>query len=119
MAAQQTGSILSLNATPVKHFLDSVDIVLNSNTFIVEFEIANNAIEKSLKDFLLSAGFIEQLTRQDSERGWNNLHYFDTESNSYKVKSGNLSEPVSSLLLENPKCDKREYLIGQNNLSIN
>lgn len=101
---------MNISEKPIKHFLDSIDIVLNSNTFIVEFEIVNNNLERSLYEFLLSENFISQLAQQDIQRDWYNLHYFDYKTNSYKLKSGNLLENNFELKIDTSPFDKKEYL---------
>lgn len=101
---------MEIQEKPIKQFLDSVDIVLNSNTFIVEFEIVNNNLEQSLYEFLLSENFIGQLAQQDIQRDWHNLHYYDNKAYCFKIKSGNLLEKNFELKINTPLFDKKEYL---------
>jgi len=101
---------MDVSVKPVKHFLDSADTVLNSNTFILDFYIVENNIEESLKRFILSADFITQIMQQDKDRDWHIFHYFDTISDSFKVKSGSLIEPGFHINISQPPCDKWEYL---------
>ncbi len=103
---------LDISSKPVRDFLDSADIVLNSNTFILEFEIAADNIEESLLTFLNTEDLIIQLLHQDKYRGWNNLRYFDEHDESFKVRSGKILTDEIKLKISEPVVDKREYLIA-------
>lgn len=103
---------MNISDFAIKHFLDSVDIVLNSNTFIVEFDIPEENIEDALKNFLLSDNFMAQLAERDIEREWFCLHYFDDVTNNYRLKQGNPLEKNIQLKIDKPSFEKREYLIA-------
>jgi hypothetical protein len=107
-----TNEALEISAKPVKNFLDAVDTVLNSNTFILQFSILLNDIKKSLDLFLKSDTFINQLIFQDRERNWFNMQYFDGDTGRFKVKPGNLLNKDAKLIISEPSVDKREYLIA-------
>ena len=49
---------LDISQKPIKTFLDSVDSVLNSNTFLLEFEIKTDNIKADLFDFIRSDSFL-------------------------------------------------------------
>ena len=78
-----------ISAKPNKDFLDNVDLVLNSNTFILPFNIRLNNVSDSLQLFLATDNFQNLMLQQDKDRGWNNMHYFD-KAGQQKVKPGNL-----------------------------
>ncbi len=92
--------------------MDSVDTVLNSNTFILTFDVTDDNLKDSFKTFLRSNDFITQIIRQDNEREWHNLHYFDSVDNCYKILPGNLINEDAELSMSSPSVDKREYLIA-------
>lgn len=103
---------MNISDIAIKQFLDSVDIVLNSNTFLVEFNIINENLGDSLNSFLSSDDFILQIAEQDKERNWYNMHYFDNKENSHKIKPGNILEENFELKISKPPFEKREYLIA-------
>ncbi len=103
---------MNISVAPIKHFLDAVDKVLNSNTFILEFEICTDDIEKELETFLFSDNFTNQILEQDKERGWYNFHYFDNKTAENKKKSGTLTERNFRLQIIQPSYDKKEYLMS-------
>lgn len=101
---------MNTSSSPIKDFLDAVDIVLNSNTFILQFDIQNKNLYTSTHDFLKSENFIEQLLKEDVERDWYNMHYFDENSEKYKVKEGNILNNEFSLEIKQLSFEKIEYL---------
>ena len=103
---------MDISVQPVKHFLDSVDSVLNSNTFIVEFEAVHPDPEESVRQFLDSGDFTEQLVQQDRERDWYMFSDPDKTGHCFRIRPGSLLESIPSLTIGYPACDKREYLIG-------
>ncbi|MBL7961823.1 hypothetical protein JNL27_16435 [bacterium] len=99
-----------ISPEPIKIFLDAADSVLNSNTFLLRFEIHSDRIEDSLLRFLKSDDFMKQLTHQDTVRGWRNLYYYDEHTESYKLRHGTILKEPLRLQIEGPPSDKREYL---------
>jgi hypothetical protein len=101
---------LDISSEPVKNFLDAVDSVLNSNTFLVEFEVVENQVATDLLSFLKSAFFISQLTQQDLEREWFNLHDFDGQTGNFQIRKGSLLSETLNLETEQIADEKLEYL---------
>ena len=97
-------------AKPIKVFLDSVDIVLNSNTLLLQFELNYSDLNTELLNFLQSDSFIEQLVYQDKERSWFNMHYFDNITQSYKLKKGNILKENIELKVKEVENGKSEFL---------
>lgn len=65
----------------IKKLLDSLDTVLNSNSFLLELSVSESSEEntqEALADFMNSGEFKRQLLEQDALRGWNN--YSDLRS---------------------------------------
>ena len=98
-----------ISPEPIKIFLDAVDSVLNSNTFLLRFDIHSDRIEDSLLSFLKSDDFMKQLTHQDIARGWHNLYNYDEHTESYKLRRGTILKEPMQLKIEK-RSDKREYL---------
>jgi len=95
----------------ISNFLDALDEVLNSNTFLLEFNISNSDIEKSIIDFIYSDSFELQILEQDIKRKWFNDHSIDYKTKEFIVKKRNVVNKNTSIItyrLDNPK----EYLIG-------
>ena len=107
-----TNQALDISSKPVKDFLDGLDTVLNSNTFLLTFEIVNNSLENSFEVFIKSDDLINQIIYQDSKRKWYNMQYFDNSDNTYKIYPGNLINNPLELKINLPEVDKREYLIA-------
>lgn len=103
---------MDISAKPVNDFLDAVDEVMNSNTFILRFHIFSEDVKKSLEPFLKSENFINQLLAQDGERDWFNMQYFDDVTASFIIKPGNTLNENFELIISGPSVDKREYLIA-------
>jgi hypothetical protein len=101
---------MDISAKPIKTFLDSVDSVLNSNTFLLRFESKDDDLNTDFLSFLQSDSFIEQLAHQDKERNWFNLHYFDNKTGSYKLRKGNILNDKIELKIKEVLIDKIEYL---------
>ncbi|MCP4442174.1 MAG: hypothetical protein GY810_24970 [Aureispira sp.] len=78
-----------INTEEIRIFLDTVNKVLNSNTFILKTK-ANyldlDIAQKEIKAFLMSKDFREGLMTQSKEHGWTNYHYYDK-------KDGNKLKP--------------------------
>lgn len=93
---------MDIEEKAIKDYLDAVDTVLNSNTFIFEFTIAGD-FEESLYTYLKSESFINQLFDEDTSRGWFNLDY-------HKNRKSILNK---NFVLEVTECDNgTEYLIS-------
>lgn len=103
---------IDISSEPVKFFLDAVDAVLNSHTFLLRFDIDAGNLEKSFLSFLHSELFMKQLAQQDTERGWNCLRYFDSITDTYKFRHGNILSDQLQLKISSSTFDKREYLIA-------
>lgn len=103
---------IDISSEPVRFFLDAVDAVLNSNTFLLRFDIDAGNLEKSFLSFLHSELFMKQLAQQDTERGWNCLRYFDSITDTYKFRHGNILSDQLQLKISSSTFDKREYLIA-------
>ena len=112
LATTMTNQAIDISLKPVKDFLDGLDTVLNSNTFLLTFKIVNNSLEKSFEAFIKSDDLINQIIYQDSKRGWYNMQYFDSSDNTYKIYPGNLINNPLELKINLPEIDKREYLIA-------
>lgn len=101
---------MNITLKPIRTFLDAVDIVLNSNTFLLQFDSQSTDLKTELLNFLKSESFIEQLANQDKERNWFNLHYFDKKTESYKLRKGNILKDQIELKIKEIENDKSEYL---------
>ena len=112
LTVTMTNITIDISAKPLKDFLDGVDIVLNSNTFLLTFDIKNGSVTKSLEAFIKSNDFITQIIRQDSERDWYNMQYFDNLDSTFIQRPGNLISKTIELKIDTPQVDKREYLIA-------
>ena len=88
-----------ISVAPVKKFLDAADQVLNSNTFLLCFDIINDDIAASLLHFLHSTHFMEQLAYQDKQRGWVNLWLRNTAGEPYRIRSGEIVKDSFVLML--------------------
>jgi hypothetical protein len=104
--------MLDIRAKPISDFLDAVDRVLNSNTFIIEFEISSPNLSESLTKYLNSVYFIDHILKHDLERKWSNLHYYDYDDDCYKIRPGNLLKENFIIKLKDHQFDKKQYLIG-------
>lgn len=103
---------MNISVKPIKSFLDAVDIVLNSNTFLLQFDLQSTDMKTELLNFLRSKSFIEQLANQDKERNWFNLHYFDNKNESYKLRKGNILKDKIELKIKELENEKSEYLMA-------
>jgi hypothetical protein len=101
---------LDISAKPIKTFLDSVDIVLNSNTFLLQFDSMTSDLKSEFMSFLQSESFIEQLAYQDRERSWFNMYYFDNKTESYKLRKGSILKDKIDLRIEEVVNERSEYL---------
>lgn len=101
---------MDISAKPIKTFLDSVDSVLNSNTFLLRFDSKGFDLHTEFLSFIQSDSFIEQLAYQDRERSWFNMHYFDNKTESYKLKKGNILKDNIELNVKEVENEKSEYL---------
>ena len=99
-----------ISAKPIKTFLDTVDIVLNSNTFLLQFDSKTTDLNSEFLNFLQSESFIEQLAYQDRERSWFNLHYFDNKAENYKLRKGNILKDKIELKIKEVENEKIDYL---------
>jgi hypothetical protein len=102
----------NISQRPIKLFLDAVDSVLNSNTFLLPFAIHADGLEISLLRFLKSDNVTGLLAQQDMDRGWYNLHYFDSATDRYRRREGHILKDGIQLEVSKPAVDQREYLIA-------
>jgi hypothetical protein len=79
-----------ISIAPVKQFLDAADKVLNSNTFLLQFDLIDDDIEVSLVRFLHSPFFIEQLADQDKQTGGQHLWTRNASGKPYRMRSGEI-----------------------------
>ncbi|MGV0923743.1 hypothetical protein [Empedobacter tilapiae] len=100
---------MDISAKPIKTFLDSVDIVLNSNTFLLQFDLKTTDLNMELLNFLKSESFIEGLANQDKERSWFNMHYFDIKTESYKLREGKILKDKIELKIKEVENEKIDY----------
>lgn len=66
-----------LNQKYTNLFLDTVDKVLNSNTFLLKTEVDFNSVKQTkveISNFIKSNDFIHQILEQDVIRNWNNYY---------------------------------------------
>ena len=103
---------INITEEPIRTFLDAVDSVLNSNTFLLAFDINTKDIREALWNFLNDPNFIQQLANQDKQRGWYNLHNLNLDTQTYELKKGNIVKDESQLKIEIPHFDRKEYLIA-------
>lgn len=101
---------LDISQKPIKTFLDSVDSVLNSNTFLLEFEIKTDNIKTDLLNFIRSDSFIRQISNQDIEREWFNMHDFDYKTKTHKIRKGSILKNKIELEIKEIENGKNEYL---------
>lgn len=76
--------MIYLNQKYTKLFLDTVDTVLNSNTFLLKTEVDFDSIEElktDISNFIKSKDFTNQLLEQDVTRNWWNFQTFDSKGN--------------------------------------
>lgn len=103
---------MDISVDPIKTFLDAVDNVLNSNTFLLPFDVHSYDLNTELSNFLRSESFIEQLINQDKERDWFNLHYFDEKTESYTQRKGKILSEKIELKIKEVEDGKSDYLIA-------
>ena len=97
---------------PVELFLDGVDRVLNSNTFLFSFDLKGQSIQNAVRSFIFSETFLQQILQQDIDRQWHNMHAYDEAEGVYKPKPGALVKENCLLTLSGPRPDKQEYLMA-------
>lgn len=113
-----TGWTLSLNMIDIKNpnistFLDAVDSVLNSNTFLLQTTVSadRGAIESQIEGFL--KGDCEaQLFRQDEERDWHFLNIFDVETMSYQRREEVFVKPNLKVQVLCEVTDPNRYIVS-------
>jgi hypothetical protein len=83
-----------------------VDIVLNSNTFLVKLTLEYDDAELSaqqFEEFMKSGQLKEEVLNQDIHRGWYNYHSLNGKGE-YRVREkGNLIKPKSKVILNELK----------------
>jgi hypothetical protein len=92
-------------------FLDAVDVVLNSNTFLITTEIRSGDIAGELAGFIASDAFLEQMLASDIARGWFNLHE-SFEQEPPPPKPGKLVRPGFSLNVTKGTVTVETYLVA-------
>lgn len=78
----------------------------------MEFDIKTNNIKTDLLDFIRSDSFINQISKQDIEREWFNMHDFDYKTKTYTIRKGNLLKNKIELEIKEIENVKSEYLIA-------
>jgi hypothetical protein len=101
-----------ISRNPIKLFLDTVDSVLNSNTFLLKFELKTENMNLYFSNFIHSESFITQISDQDKERKWFNMHDFDYKTKMYKLRKGKILKDKFELEIKEIEEAKKEYLIG-------
>lgn len=97
----------------VTAFLDAVDIVLNSNTFLLHYTAEVDCdIKDALTSFVNSNDFYQQFLKQDIDRKWHNHHHFNSKTDRFEPRSTNLVKPGSQLTIGKPAVSKLDYLIA-------
>jgi len=69
----------NINDKHIKKFLDKLDVVLNSNTFLFHTQLNFLNLEKTKEDFseyIRSLKFLEEILLQDEIRKWNNFRKY-------------------------------------------
>jgi hypothetical protein len=97
---------------PVKQFLDAVDAVLNSNTFILSFSVQSHDVLSSLTTFVNSSDFQLQLLKQDQDRLWHNLHLYNVDRDQYEARTGSVVKENCRLKITQPGFPGHEYLMA-------
>ncbi|RYZ20289.1 MAG: hypothetical protein EOO10_23410 [Chitinophagaceae bacterium] len=113
-----TGWTLFLNMIDIKNpnvsiFLDAVDSVLNSNTFLLQTTVSADpgTIESKIETLLKGDGEA-QLFRQDEERDWHFLNVFDVETMTYERREGVLVKPNLRVEVLCEVSDPHRYMVG-------
>ena len=94
---------MHLNQEPIKYFLDKVDTVLNSNTFLLKTKIAFENVletERNLHDFISSGKFKKQILKQDIIREWTNYHQVNDDGKLVITATGILAKPTFKIQLK-------------------
>ncbi|WP_040496522.1 hypothetical protein [Fulvivirga imtechensis] len=93
---------MDIKSVDIKAFLDGVDTVLNSNTFLLNTSVCFKSREKAADElfkFITSSNFIVQVLEQDLIRGWRNYQQNEPLVMQYLVKR-NFRIKLSELSLE-------------------
>lgn len=93
----------------IDDFLDSADLVLNSDTFLLEIPLLSPDLEKEVAAFMASESFQRSLLKADIARGWFNMHTF-TNSEELVPKPGNVVKPDFYLKLRQSTIGAKDYL---------
>ncbi|HEX8041660.1 MAG TPA: hypothetical protein VF490_21080 [Chryseosolibacter sp.] len=107
-----SGHAIKLFDEPVRKFLAGVDLVLNSNTFILQFPVLHHDVVSSFEAFLATPDFQSQLLQQDRDRDWYNFDLYDPETESYRVRAGLLVKESHILKATPVKEGRLQYLIA-------
>ena len=99
-----------LSRKPIKDFLDAVDLVINSNTFLLHFQLSSGNIKEELSSFIRSDDFFRQITEQDAERRWYNMYNFNYIDDGYTLKPGKLVKKDFDLKFKKKLVGPKEYL---------
>ena len=102
--------LIDISLKPIQIFLDAVDIVLNSNTFLLQFDLNTESTTENILNFINSQSFKNQIIHQDKERKWFNIHYFDYKTELYKIKSGSILKEEFELTIIEIVDKKSDYL---------
>jgi hypothetical protein len=95
---------------PVRNFLAGVDLVLNSDTFILQFPILYRDVASSLEVFLHSPGFHSQMIQQDQYRDRHSFQRYDEHNARYTARAGSLVKENYVLKIIPLETGKLQYL---------
>ena len=96
-----------------KLFLDLVDEVLNSNTFLLQTEINFTSLEQTKKDIhrFLSENFTHQLLEQDIARGWDNYYIANHKGNRMPMDNISFVKPSFDIQLQELDYEDALYFL--------
>lgn len=97
---------------PIANFLDKVDRILNSNTFLLSFDVSSKDRSQAIRSFIYSDSFVTQIVQHDIDREWYNLHYYDEYVKTYQVRKGTLVKGECELQLSKALPNKLLYLVA-------
>jgi hypothetical protein len=106
-------TMIDIKNPNISTFLDAVDSVLNSNTFLLQTTVSadQGSIESQIET-LLKGDCEAQLFQQDEEREWYFLNVFDVETMSYERREGVLVKPNLGVEVLCELTDPNQYLVG-------
>lgn len=96
-----------------KLFLDLIDEVLNSNTFLLQTEINFKSLEEAKKDVhkFLSEHFTHQLLEQDIARGWDNYYIANHKGDRMPMDNISFVKPSFDIQLQELDYENALYFL--------